>query len=165
MRAQPLVERRLRAKLGYRTGTMSSREVTLFVYGTLLMGDASHELLTGARLVGEVRTLPRYALVDLGAYPGLVAGGDVAVAGELWTVDVATLAKIDVHEGHPVLFERRPVELEGGVIAEAYQLDVEQVRGRRRIRSGSWRERHERPAAAASARDSPFARALRSRVR
>ena len=101
----------------------------------------------------------------MGAYPGLVAGGDVAVAGELWTVDPPRLARIDVHEGHPVLFKRRLVELEGGAGAEAYQLDVEQVRGRRRIRSSSWRDRMGKPPSVTSARDAPLARYLRSRVR
>ncbi len=142
------------------------REQLLFVYGTLLRGEASHELLAGARFVREAKTAPRFSLVDLGTYPGVVRGGDVAIAGELWVVDIPTLARVDVNEGHPVLFKRQPVELEDGTEADAYLLDLDQVRGRRRIRGGSWKERGKKVAPeGTSARDAPFVRWTKSRPR
>jgi gamma-glutamylcyclotransferase (GGCT)/AIG2-like uncharacterized protein YtfP len=142
------------------------REQLLFVYGTLLTAEESHELIAGARLVREAKTAAKYSLVDLGTYPGAVKGGDVAIVGELWAVDIPTLARIDVHEGHPVLFKRQAVELDDGTEADAYLLDLDQVRGRRRIRGGSWKDRGKKVAPeGTSARDAPFVRWTKSRPR
>src|SRR5262245_50502348 len=104
---------------------MSAFQARLFIYGTLLRGEQSHALLDGAKLEGEMRTAAKYSLVDLGTYPALVRGGDIAVAGELWIVDAPTLARIDVHEQHPVLFKRELVDLEGGGEAQAYFLHLD----------------------------------------
>src|SRR5207248_3399857 len=77
----------------------------LFVYGTLKRGGCRHRLLAGQRFLGETRTRPRYALFDLGAYPGLVpeAEGE-SVHGELYEVDAGLLAVLDEEEGAPELF-------------------------------------------------------------
>ena len=73
----------------------------VFVYGTLLFGERNHGLLVSARLVGEARTLPAFQLHDLGPYPGLVAGGEHAIVGEVYAVDDATLAALDRLEAPP----------------------------------------------------------------
>ena len=91
----------------------------LFVYGTLMRGGRYHELLASARFCGEARTPPCFRLVELGEYPALVSG-DACVSGELFQVDDETLAAIDELEGHPDLYERRRILLEGGIEAEAY---------------------------------------------
>ena len=65
----------------------------VFVYGTLLAGEPNHRVLTGARLVAKARTEPAFELRDLGPFPGLVSGGAHAVAGEVYEVDEATLAR------------------------------------------------------------------------
>ena len=60
----------------------------LFVYGTLKRGGRRHGPLAQETYLGEARTLPLYALHDLGAYPGLkecTDGGQV-VHGELYEV-------------------------------------------------------------------------------
>ena len=134
----------------------------MFVYGTLLPGEQSHALLDGARALGPAKTAPQFDLVDLGPYPGLVPGGRTSVLGELYELPVTMLAAIDVHEGHPVLFRRTTIPLEGGAQAEAYTLEPHQATGRRRIRSGDWRGRF-RPAPGPSARDSAIVRWLRDR--
>ena len=90
----------------------------LFVYGTLMRGGRYHEVLANARFCGEACTPPCFALVDLGEYPALVPHGEKRVSGELFQVDDQTLAAIDEFEGD--LYERRPIQLEGGVEAEAY---------------------------------------------
>ena len=94
----------------------------LFVYGTLKRGGRANRLLAGARFVGPAVTEPRYRLVDLGSYPGLVDAADgVAVAGELYEVAVADLPPLDEFELAPDLYERRPVTLSGAAgPAEAY---------------------------------------------
>jgi gamma-glutamylaminecyclotransferase len=87
----------------------------LFVYGTLKRGGCRHGLLAGQRFLGEARTAPRYALLDLGDFPGLVrdeAGGH-AVHGELYEVEASPLALLDREEGAPELFRRELVEVDG----------------------------------------------------
>lgn len=91
----------------------------LFVYGTLKRGQRNARLMAGGRFLGEASTAPKYALLVLGPYPGLVAG-DLAVRGELWQVPADTLAVLDAFEGVPTLFDRRPVTLADGTTAEAY---------------------------------------------
>ena len=140
------------------------RRYTLFVYGTLLRGETSHTLLKDAASLGPATTAATFDLFDLGAYPALVFGGTTAVAGEVYELEVRQLAAVDVHEEVPRLFKRERIELADGRNVEAYVLDRDQVRGRRRIRSGDWRTRFqvERPA---GLRDSPFAAWARRRER
>jgi gamma-glutamylcyclotransferase (GGCT)/AIG2-like uncharacterized protein YtfP len=119
------------------------REYLLFVYGDMMHGEPDHPRLAqaGARLIGPAATEPGFDLVDLGTRAALVAGGSTAVRGEVYALSPAALATIDVHEGHPLRYRRGPVRLADGRGAEAYQIDSDQARGRRRIRSGDWRTR------------------------
>ena len=45
-----------------------SAPLRLFVYSSLLSGEAEHELLQGAPLLGLVTTLPEYHLFELGPF-------------------------------------------------------------------------------------------------
>ena len=45
------------------------------VYGSLKRGYYNHHFLQGARYQGRFITLRGYALLNLGAYPGMVARG------------------------------------------------------------------------------------------
>ena len=110
----------------------------IFVYGSLMRGQANQEFLSKSRLIGAVKTLPRYTLVDLGPYPALLEGGATAVLGEVYEVDVATLRKLDQLEEHPHVYERRPVILESSEPAEAYVLHPHLRRGAPEIASGNW---------------------------
>ena len=98
---------------------MPGKPTLLFVYGTLKRGDVRAPLLDGQRFVGEAETLPRYRLFNTGAYPALVEAEAVglqglALLGELWSVDAACLARLDVEEGvDEGLYERRPIMLAG----------------------------------------------------
>lgn len=112
----------------------------VFVYGTLLSGEPNHRLLSRAKRLGEVRTLPLFELRSLGAFPGLIALGNTAVLGELYEVDVETLRSLDALEGHPSFYHRACVALENGALVEAYLLRPSQVRHMPVIVSGSWRQ-------------------------
>jgi gamma-glutamylcyclotransferase (GGCT)/AIG2-like uncharacterized protein YtfP len=120
--------------------------IDVFVYGTLLSGEASHALLEGAEPGGAARTPPIYHLVDCGPYPAMIPGGATSITGEVYAVDRVTLAKLDVHEGHPVLFHRTTIALEDGRSVQAYLLRPDQARARRRIHSGDWRAHQSPPA-------------------
>lgn len=118
-------------------------EVRLFVYGLLLQGEREHGLLEGAPLLGQVLTAPEHTLVDLDFYPALLVGGRAAVQGELYGVSRHLRFKLDVHHQCPALFRRVSVQLADGTQAETYVMDEDKVRGKRRLRGGSWRGRFE----------------------
>lgn len=122
---------------------MELPDVRLFVYGLLLQGEREHPLLEGAQLLGEARTLPQHTLVDLDFYPVLLTSGSVAIVGELYQVSRQLRFKLDVHHQCPALFRRVTVRLEDGTEAETYAMDDEKVRGKRRLKNGSWRGRFE----------------------
>jgi gamma-glutamylcyclotransferase (GGCT)/AIG2-like uncharacterized protein YtfP len=112
----------------------------VFVYGSLLRGEANHVHLEGARFIGTVRTAPAFTLFDLGEFPALVATGHDAVSGELWEVDDAHLERLDAFEEHPDVYARRKIPLEDGRDAFAY-LPRTAPTARERIVSGDWRRR------------------------
>lgn len=111
----------------------------VFVYGTLLAGESNHGLLATAHLVTAAKTLPAFALFDLGSFPGLVAAGACAILGEVYDVDAATLVALDHLEDHPRFYLRTPIVLDGGLEVETYLLTAEQVERCARIDSGDWR--------------------------
>jgi gamma-glutamylcyclotransferase (GGCT)/AIG2-like uncharacterized protein YtfP len=83
----------------------------LFVYGSLKRGQGNHRELGSAAFVGEVRTVPRFALRVLDGFPLLVAGTH-SIRGELFVFPSARLLALDAFEGE--LYERREIELADG---------------------------------------------------
>ena len=120
---------------------MTTRSATtrVFVYGTLLRGEANHRILACSELVGPAATPPVFTLVDLGAYPALLTGGRHVVRGEVYAVSVATLAALDRLEGHPTHYTRTRVSLAGGTTADAYLMSASAARAYPQITSGDWR--------------------------
>lgn len=107
------------------------------MYGTLLTGEDNHAEMADARRLGATRTLPGYALLDMGAWPALVHGcaaarpgrADEGVFGELYAVTPAHLFALDAFEDCPELYLRCGVALACGTPAEAYFLQPRQARG------------------------------------
>jgi gamma-glutamylcyclotransferase (GGCT)/AIG2-like uncharacterized protein YtfP len=120
---------------------MQTRGIRLFVYGTLLKGQPDHFCLDAAELLGPAQTEPCYILVDLGPFAALVFDGNTAVHGELYLVDPANLVKIDQLRQVPSLFRRQTIALAKQGPADAYVMSIEQVRGKRRLSHGQWRDR------------------------
>lgn len=130
---------------------MSDARHRLFAYGSLLPGERDHELLHAAEAVADAATAPAYHLVDLGPFGAMVRGGSLSIVGVLYRVERETLARIDIRKEHPVLFQREEITLADGSTAETYVMSLEQVRGRRRLKTGDWRQRfaaRKRPAGA-----------------
>ncbi len=87
----------------------------VFVYGTLLRGNANEGLLKEGRLIdrGIVHGLALFNVHP--SYPGAVKTADKKVRGEIFAVDAALLARLDYLERNGVLYrrEKMPVLLEG----------------------------------------------------
>lgn len=73
----------------------------LFIYGTLLPGLRLEAEMHGARFVGPAQVPGR--LVDVGRFPGLLLKSsqekECFVTGEVYDIDAAHLARLDVVEG------------------------------------------------------------------
>ena len=110
--------------------------IRVFVYGTLRRGGRANCLLRRGRFLSEAATDSAFELVDMGPYPGLVAGGSVAVRGEIWEVPVELLAELDAYEGEE--YVRIAIRLSDGTEAEAWVMHVQHAEGRPRIASGEW---------------------------
>jgi gamma-glutamylcyclotransferase (GGCT)/AIG2-like uncharacterized protein YtfP len=115
--------------------------VHLFAYGTLMRGLPLHRVLAaGAAFLGPGTVRGR--LLDLGRYPGLVAGGG-RVRGELYRLARAELlGRLDRQEGYN--FERRRawVARAAGPRVLAWIYRYRGPRGRATpIPTGDWRHR------------------------
>jgi gamma-glutamylaminecyclotransferase len=122
----------------------------LFVYGTLMTGEANRHMMAGARLVGPAATIASFDLLDCshladyGCFPGLRPGGATSVKGQLYLVDDQRLTALDVFEGHPDLFTRGDVPLAGGGWAQAYLVAGQRFAGAALIPGGDWRRHRSR---------------------
>ena len=113
----------------------------VFVYGTLRRGGRYHHLLQPDTFITRSQTRPVFDLFDLGPYPAMVAGGQTAVTGEIYSVDAHTLARLDALEEHPHVYIRTPIELEHGQMVKAYLMPREPVSHHPIIPSGDWLRR------------------------
>ena len=117
----------------------------VFVYGTLKRGCSNHRVLAGQQFIGEARTAPGYRLYHLGEYPGMIAAPDdtLGVAGEVLSVDPASLARLDVFEGiDEGLYRREPIKLLAPFADQPVDtyLYAHSVANRPFIPDGLWRE-------------------------
>ncbi|HEY3256587.1 MAG TPA: gamma-glutamylcyclotransferase family protein [Polyangiaceae bacterium] len=118
-----------------------ARPCRMFFYGTLLPGERDHALLANAELLGPALTAPLYQLVELNVYAALIPDGKVAIVGELYALDLEARRQIDVKRQVPILFQRAAIRLADGSDAETYLMTADQVRGKRRLAHGDWRQR------------------------
>ena len=97
----------------------------LFLYGSLKFGGENHRLVADQAYLGPAVTVPRYRVVSLGRYPGLVedAANGLAVRGELWRVSRCCLLELDDFEGREGAWTRRPGAVAGAEGVEAYFYD------------------------------------------
>ncbi len=92
----------------------SSMFELVFVYGTLRRGQRNHYMLYSSAFVAAHVTEPRFTMLDLGSYPGVVPGGDCAISGELYRITAATLAELDELEDYPLRYGRAALTTEFG---------------------------------------------------
>ncbi len=114
----------------------------IFVYGTLRRGGSNHHLLLEGRaeFVARARTPPAFELLDLGAFPAMVAGGTTSVLGEVYVVSERLRERLDILEDVPRLYHRTAITLEDGAEVETYLLADVSFSRSPRIASGDWME-------------------------
>jgi gamma-glutamylcyclotransferase (GGCT)/AIG2-like uncharacterized protein YtfP len=115
-------------------------EYKVFVYGTLMRGQANHALMGSAIYEGKYKTDNRWGLINIGAFPALVPHV-LAVEGEVFTVDKETLALLDRLEGVAGgMYKRRYIYVfdEDGVRDEVYAYIWGTVMASNQIRVARW---------------------------
>ncbi|MDP5255589.1 MULTISPECIES: gamma-glutamylcyclotransferase [unclassified Vibrio] len=80
----------------------------VFVYGTLRQGECNHHLLENSDFLGHYQSQKDYHLFDVGPYPALIDGKQ-SVYGEVYRIDEATLAQLDILEDVPIEYRREQI--------------------------------------------------------
>lgn len=110
---------------------MNAKTTSLFVYGSLMRGLVHHNEMRGATFIGEKKLLAHHLVLYEDAYPALVQGTSAehtVVSGELYVVSSLHLARLDIFEECPRLYQRRSVELSDGAAAQSYGISAERAR-------------------------------------
>lgn len=81
----------------------SNRNV--FVYGTLMNGEANHHYLQNSTYLGKY-TIKGYDMYDVGWYPAIIPG-DNLIIGELYQVPIDDMSSIDMLEGEGDLYIKK----------------------------------------------------------
>ena len=82
----------------------------VFVYGTLKSGFPNHYLLEGCEFVGAAATVPTYKMIENG-FPVIMPDPEgTPLAGEIYTVDVDTLARLDEQEREGTSYDRKLID-------------------------------------------------------
>lgn len=99
----------------------------VFVYGTLKRGNRVRGMdkMGNAKFINEAVTVDaEYSLYDLGAFPAVSRRGENRIQGEVWEVDDALMAILDVIEGYPDFYNRCEVVTTEGTAWMYYIDDV-----------------------------------------
>tara|TARA_R100001460_G_scaffold17620_4_gene37818 strand:+ start:295 stop:657 length:363 start_codon:yes stop_codon:yes gene_type:complete len=114
-------------------------EHTIFVYGTLRTGESRNHTMRDADYLGVYKTIPKYTMYNLGAFPCITFGGKTSITGDVFKIDDYTLDMCDMIEGHPDFYTRMPIELlDKSIKAEAYFMNDLKGAHYTPILSGNW---------------------------
>lgn len=91
----------------------------VFVYGTLQSGNSQRGLCQFgeefAQFVGKAHTTEsQFGMLNLGAFPGVIMGGEYNISGEVWEVTDDCMEQLDWIEGYPEFYSRRLTETTQG---------------------------------------------------
>ena len=115
----------------------------LFVYGTLREGSGHlrHSIMKNAVFMGVYNTKPKYDMIDLRSFPGLLKDGESVVVGEIYQVDSDILTRTDLMEGHPTFYKRMNIEIEDFDDVQAYFLPRNEYGHMPKVSTGDWTKR------------------------
>src|SRR2546423_11177622 len=83
----------------------------VFVYGTLKSGFSNHHLLKGCECFGGAASVPTYKMIENGFPVILPDPHGKPLAGEIYTVDDATLARLDQLEREGSSYDRKLIDV------------------------------------------------------
>jgi gamma-glutamylcyclotransferase (GGCT)/AIG2-like uncharacterized protein YtfP len=90
----------------------------VFVYGTLRRGQSNHSLLEMSRFIAEAATLRTYWMITTGVFPVVLDAvpadfglPPLAIAGEIYHVDDATLEQLDRLEREGRAYDRKVTDV------------------------------------------------------
>ncbi len=90
---------------------MRSMTHRVFVYGTLKRGFWNHHLLKGCEFIGAAATVPTYKMIENG-FPVIMPDPEgKPLAGEIYTVDDETLARLDQLEREGSSYDRKLIDV------------------------------------------------------
>lgn len=120
------------------------------VYGSLLSGLHNHGVMKAAQgeLLGVTRLEPKFKLISLGSYPGLIKDeGTTAPIVEVYRVAEENLHILDGLEGYrgendPSNFYDRITEPTEFGDVYVYTLTPDYAEGRTEVEDGDWRKFH-----------------------
>jgi gamma-glutamylcyclotransferase (GGCT)/AIG2-like uncharacterized protein YtfP len=83
----------------------------VFVYGTLKSGFRNHYLLKGCEFIGAAATVPTYKMIE-NSFPVIMPDpAGKPLAGEIYTVDDETLARLDQLEREGSSYDRKLIDV------------------------------------------------------
>jgi gamma-glutamylcyclotransferase (GGCT)/AIG2-like uncharacterized protein YtfP len=113
------------------------------VYGTLRHGFGNWSRLLNnehCEYLGEQRTEPKYKMVSLGAFPGVILGGNQEVTIEVFRVNSPDVElRLDWLEGYPSFYQKTTIDTKWGK-ADMYILSEERYGNNQIVPSGDWKE-------------------------
>jgi group I intron endonuclease len=121
----------------------NTRNILIFVYGTLRKNNGNHRLIENADFLGEHATEPIYNMYSLGGFPALKLNGNTSIKGEVYAVNASEAMRVDSLEGYspnetPTFYDKTTIETPWGQ-AGVY-IYVGQPDESRLIESGDWKE-------------------------
>lgn len=109
----------------------------LFVYGTLKQGYSNHDVLHGARFIGQEQFKLPFVMIDLGYFPGLLPSeDDHIIYGEVYEINKEILDKTDILEGYPYFYDR--ININDTWIYVLPLSDIDKYQHKHKIYDGVW---------------------------
>lgn len=101
--------------------TNKDKSILVAVYGSLKSNESNSGIMINSELLGSGVTSSDYDLLNFKAYPGAIPGTN-SLRVEVWSIDSATLARLDRLESHPHFYKREEViiTLDSGALALAW---------------------------------------------
>jgi gamma-glutamylcyclotransferase (GGCT)/AIG2-like uncharacterized protein YtfP len=115
------------------------------VYGTLRQGWGNNRLLQNefSEYLGTQKTEPKFTMVSMGGFPGLVAEGNTAATIEVFRVTSKDVERsLDRLEGYPGWYDKIKIPTQWGE-AFVYTQTMNQVKGCSVIACGDWNQYQE----------------------
>ena len=112
----------------------------IFVYGTLRSDESRNIILKDSEYIGIFKTAPKYTMINLGIFPGILNYGSTPITGEIYIVTNFVLKILDQIEGHPDFYKREQIDIENFDKISAYFLDKDKYASYPEIESGDWLE-------------------------